>query len=384
MSKEIKYIGFYNLSDSNIKRAAALSAINKMDYICDAINNASYKVHLVSPSWIIETTSVPKYQKKSEIKINENKRLTISPSFSSSNKFTGYIKIIFSLTWLFFWLILNVKREEIILVYHSPLLALPLIWAKKIKKFKIVLEVEEIYGEVWTIKKILSRWEKKLIQKSDSYIAVSDVLAEILGNKVKAVVYGNYSIPEVKSKILDNGKINIIYAGAIDYVRGGAYNAVRCVKFLPDNYKMHLCGYGDSNSIIKLKQMIAQINIEMSKEACEFHGEIPDNKFSEFLYDFQIAINPQKEGQNMDTLFPSKIIKYLAHNLRVVSTRIKSVNQSAIAPLISFSSDDTPESFAKAILQLDLNKDYNSQNFIREIDRKFANQIKDLLESNEA
>jgi hypothetical protein len=379
MQKEIKYVGFYDLSNSTVKRASALSAINKMDYICDSINKAGYRVHLISPSWFIDSSRHIKYQKKTETKISEYKKLTLVSSFKTSNKYTEYFKIFYTLIWLFFWLIINVKKGEKILVYHSPWLTLPLLWAKKIKRFIIVLEVEEIYGKVWTIKNILSQWEKKIIEKSDSYIAVSDVLADILGDKVKAIVYGNYSISNWENNQKNNDFVNIIYAGAIDYVRGGAYNAVRCAEFLPSNYKMHLCGYGDSNSVIELKQMIAAINIELSREACVFHGEIPDSKFSEFLNNFAIAINPQKGGQNMDTLFPSKIIKYLSHNLRVVSTRIKSIDKSSVASLISFSSNETPESFAKAILQIDLNSEYDSRKIIKNLDGKFIKNLRELF-----
>ena len=50
--KEIKYIGFYNPPYSKTKRAGALSAINKMDYIATAIHEAGFEVHLVSPSWM--------------------------------------------------------------------------------------------------------------------------------------------------------------------------------------------------------------------------------------------------------------------------------------------------------------------------------------------
>jgi hypothetical protein len=70
----------------------------------------------------------------------------------------------------------------------------------------------------------------------------------------------------------------------------------------------------------------------------------------------------------MDTLFLSKIIKYLSHNLRVVSTRIKSIDKSSVASLISFSIDETPKSFAKAILQIDLNSEFDSRKIIENID----------------
>jgi len=381
MNKEIKYIGFYDIAETKNNRVATIAATNKMDYICTAINRAGFDVHLISPSWFGISDSKAKYASQTTLQLSPKKRITFCPSYNTKSKWGLYIKIIFTLIWLFFWLLFNVRRDEKILVYHVQWLSLPIRWAKKIKGFKLILEVEEIYGQVWKNKALLQKWEQKLIKDADYFIAVSDVLAEILGERVKAIIYGNYSLPDFQANFIKTDTINVIYAGSIDHTKGGAYNAVKCANLLPENYKIHICGFGDADSILELEQEIMKVNAEQSREACLFHGLIPDNQFSDFLHSCQIAINPQQDGENMTTLFPSKIIKYLAHNLRVVSTRIKSIDKSSIAPLISFSENDQPEAIVKTILDLDINSKYNSREILRKLDIKFITLIQKLLEN---
>jgi len=379
--KEVKYIGFYDLPESEYRRVSTLAATNKMDYICDAINRAGFNVHLVSPSWYDDDAYNAKFKTQTTLQLNEQKRVTFCPSYGTKKRWFRNLKIIFTLLWLFFWLIMHVRRNEKIIVYHVQWLYLPIRWAKILIGFKLILEVEEIYGKVWKNKEILQIWEQKLLKLADYYIAVSEVLAEILGDKVKVIIYGNYSIPNIQIHSNNNGKINVVYAGSIDHTKGGAYNAIKCVRFLPDNYMLHICGFGKKASVNELEQQISKINKELSRETCKYHGIIPDEQFSDFLQSCQIALNPQYDGENMTTLFPSKIIKYLSHNLRVVSTRIKSIHESPFASLIVFSETDTPESIALAIMNIHFDEDYNSISLIRSLDVKFVNEIKVTLES---
>ena len=39
MDKKIKFIGFYDIDELSQKRMSALSAINKMNYVIDTLNN---------------------------------------------------------------------------------------------------------------------------------------------------------------------------------------------------------------------------------------------------------------------------------------------------------------------------------------------------------
>jgi hypothetical protein len=379
LRREIKYIGFYDIPRKNDKRVSNIAAINKMDYICDAINRAGFAVEIVSPSWLEDSDCNFKYLPQTSLKLNDQKRITFCPSFRTKSKWSRNFKIVFTLIWLFFWLIKHVNRNEKLLVYHVQWLSLPIRWAKRIKRFELILEVEEIYGLVWTNKKILNIWEQRFITDANHFIAVSEVLAELLGNKVKIILYGNYNVSQLDFSHRYNEKINVVYAGSIDATKGGAVNAVRCVEFLPKDYVIHILGTGNIYSVEKLSNDIIQINKKLEREACIYHGLKTGYEFDELMNNFSIGINPQFEGAYMATAFPSKIIKYLSYNLRVVSTRIRSVDKSKIAPLITFAKNDTPESIAIAIKNIDLTSKFDSSKVLRQLDRNFVHEIRNLL-----
>jgi len=177
-----------------------------------------------------------------------------------------------------------------------------------------------------------------------------------------------------------NDKINVVYAGSIDSTKGGAENSVRCIEFLSEDYVIHILGNGNSQSVEKLTFGINQINNKLGREACIYHGLKIGYEFDEIMSRFSIGINPQFDGAYMATAFPSKIIKYLSYNLRVVSTRIKSVDKSNIAPLITFADNDTPESIALAIKQIDLNSNFDGTEVLNRLDKNFIRDIKNLFD----
>jgi hypothetical protein len=114
---EIKYIGFYSLHELEFERRACnLAAMNKMDYICSAINRAGYSVNIVSPSWSANKSGLYRGRK---IGVNENKTITLCPTFGAHNKILRALCVIYSLCWLFIYLLLHVKRNEKVLAYHS-------------------------------------------------------------------------------------------------------------------------------------------------------------------------------------------------------------------------------------------------------------------------
>lgn len=381
MRKEIKYIGFYDLTESKVKRVANLAAINKMDYIADAIQQAGYDVHIISPSWSADDDTTAGFHRKETIQICPGKKVTFCPTFNTNNKITRNIKIIYTLFWLFFWLLKNTKANEKILLYHVQWLSLPIRWVKKMKHFQLILEVEEFYNQIWKNKGILHKWEQKLIDNADKYIVVSDVLANILGSKVQAIVYGNYKVPETKysKSYFDNDKINVVYAGSIDETKGGAITAVECSLLLSEEYLVHVSGHGSESSVKNLIYAIEDVNRKAKRTVCIYHGCLSDNELISFLKHSQIAINPQYSDNKFRFLFPSKIIKYLACNLRVVSTRVESIEKSKIGHLISFSKDDQPESIVNSILSLNLETHFNSAPEIQKLNKEFVQNLEILL-----
>lgn len=374
--RELKYIGFYNDNYFNLheNRNTSLAVKNKMDYICSALTRNNLKVKIISPCWTNNTKGF--FKGKEYIKSNY---ITIKnfATFGSNNKVLQKINKFFIALQLLLYLIINTKRNEEILVYHSLALILPIKIAKKIKNLSLILEVEEIYSTVWKGTYDVDK-EISYINMADKAIFASDQLQNYFKINKSVVVYGSYNYYDKKNfnkKLKKN--IDIVYAGSIDKIKGGAKNSVLAMNYLPNKYRLHILGFGNNSDIEELKKLINYVNKEKGYECCRYYGSLDGEKYSEFLLNCDIGLNPQKEGEYMDFAFPSKILSYLAHGLEVVSTRIKSVEQSKVASRITFSKNDNPQEIAKSVLSIKIGNQNN--NIVRKLDKKFVSDIYKLL-----
>ena len=202
MQKNIKYIGFYSYKELQYQRIGAQAAINKMDYITQAMIEVGYSVKIISPSWIADSSKNAPFVASKKILESEKKEILFAPSIGTSNKLTRAIKIIFTLVWLFFYLIINTKRDEKIIMYHSPWLAFSVLLAKKIKKFYLILEVEEIYSDVGSLHSYFNHLEQKIFTKADSFLFSTELLAQKIAlERPFIIIYGNYSLVQDKKLV---------------------------------------------------------------------------------------------------------------------------------------------------------------------------------------
>lgn len=380
--KTIKYIGFYDLPTKSNERVSTLSGSNKMDYITEAVIKAGYKVNIVSPSWGVDSLIDKSNLKSKHITINENKYVTLFPTLRTGKGFFKPFKILYSLTYLFFWLLRNVKKNERILVYHSPSLSFPLLAAKTIKSFSILLEVEEIFAEIWKDKFSLEKWEWRLINAADFYICASDLLAQKIGVEKSIVVYGSYNLPEFTEFDSKKTGINLVYAGSIDTVKGGVFKAIESMAYLNEDYYLHICGYGSDDQIKDIVSIINKTNHSLGREVCIFHGKLLGEPFTNILNSCDIALNPQIEGDYMTTAFPSKILTYLSHNLHIVSTNVNSIKASVFAPHINFTKNDSPLEIAESIQNINLDETKNNNQLIINLEMKLVKDLKRLFSIN--
>lgn len=380
MNKEIKYIGFYDLVDSKIQRNSCLAAVNKMNYIANAITRSGMKVQIVSPAWFVDK-SAPNTQKQT-IAVNEDITLILAPSFSTKNKLTNRLKYYFSQLWMFFWLINNVQKNEEIIAYHSLALMRPLYWAKKIKKFNLVYEVEEIYTDVINYGNLKRKSEFNMINYADKYIFCTELLNEKInkGNKPYTIIYGTYKGEEDRDVKFDDNKIHVVYAGTFDPRKGGALAAATAAEYLDENYHIHIIGFGNKEEEQLLKDKIDEIS---TKTNCivTYDGIYRDEEYIRFLQKCHIGLSTQTpNGEYNDTSFPSKVLSYMANGLRVVSIRIKALEKAEISDLLYYYDKDDPREVANAIKNIDLSDRYNSREKIRALDSKFKQEIKKLME----
>jgi len=377
MNKEIKYIGFYDLQDSKVKRNISLAATNKMDYICDSLNNLGYNVHIVSPSYSTEKNT--KFNKKEEKVISKNKFLTVFASFGSKNKFYLLLNILISNISLFFWLFKNIKKNETIIVYHSIWLSLPIRVVKLFKQFNYILELEEIYSDISHKNILLRNFESSLIYNAFSYVLVSEELKKKIGkNKISIIIYGGYKQQQYLTTPIDDGKIHLVYSGTIDSETLSAYNAVEATRHLNENYVLHIIGNGEIdklNNLIKLVQKDTDCKII-------YDGVKINKEYIIYIQRCHIGLNTRTmTGKFLSTSFPSKIPSYISLGINVISSDIKIVRDSPFGDLISYYSEDTPFAIAEAIKKATIFSSEVLQERVKDLDREFLKELKFLLEN---
>jgi hypothetical protein len=382
--KQVLYIGFYsNESREKIRRYSTPSAVNKMDYIANVFKRLDCDIQIVSPSWLIYKSNHLKYVPSNTRYNNSGITIKYSPSFTSNNKILNILSRFFSLLWLSLYLFKNTKKDTIVTLYHSASLYFPVLYAKKFRHFKLILEIEEIYHLFTKTKK---KHENALFSLADGYLFSNKRIKNYFINdsdkkKPFAVINGVYNIRKSLSiKNKENDFVKVVFAGNIELTRKGAFNTVSCAKYLNDKYLVYIIGFGEKNDIKKLIKEIKKTNNFLGYEKCKYLGVKHGKDYDDFLSSCDIAINPQEANENyMQFAFPSKVISYLCYNLKTVSTKLQTIEDSEFADLITLVQTPTPEKFANAIMQLKLNKPFDASDRIKKADFNFLNDLKQLI-----
>lgn len=383
MNKEIKYVGFYDTyENSQENREYTLSATNKMDYISATLNKLGYKILIVSPSW----TKNKQFHKGKIIKLYDDISLKLFSTLPWGNKIQKALSLIYGDLLLFFYLITKVNRNETILVYHSLWLRSIVRFAKKIKKFKVILEVEEIYQDVVSCSKYTRKEEYKNFVSANGYILSTTLLINKLNiaNKPYIIVNGTYQVVDDQKCKFNDGMIHVVYAGTFDSRKGGGVAAVAAAEYLPKNYHLHIIGFGSKEDTNDLLIKIQEIS-KKSEAIITYDGLLSGEDYIRFLQKCDIGLSTQipSAGYN-DTSFPSKILSYMSNGLRVVTVRIKAVELSTIGNAVYYYEEQTPESIAKTIMSINIDEYYDSRALIKKLDVQFTESMKKLLENKNA
>jgi hypothetical protein len=359
------------------------SSFPKIRYVSETIKKLGYKVNIVS-SCSIKKKGIFLGRSFAIDDLEVHRYFT---SFKTAIGLINKISILFTFAQLIHYCLFCVKKNEPILIYHSLYYLRPLKIVHKLKKCKFILEVEEIYSCFSNKTKRYYQSEIAFINTASAYLLVNDLIDEKINRKNKPAIisYGNYSIPNVISAQLCNrSHINIVYAGVIENIRKAAFIAVDSMRFLDDNYRLHILGFGNDKDIAALKERLNEINAVCGDVRVIFHGYKSGDTYYSFLQSCDIALSCHTYKRDMpessDYQFPSKIITYLANGLRVVSSKIRCVEKSKIGNIIYFYDDDSAKEIAKTILSINISENYDSRKLVKELDDYFSQEMKKLLE----
>ena len=138
--RKIKILAHYNASESGQNRYKAPSACTKLEYIMDAISNNDMEIEVISASNSIDVS----YPFK-RISVTDRITLILLKALKRGGWLVNKFSTIFFHINLLFYLIFNIKKDDVLLVYHSLILMRMVYLVKKIKRCKLILEIEEIF-----------------------------------------------------------------------------------------------------------------------------------------------------------------------------------------------------------------------------------------------
>ena len=375
---KIKYVGFYDLNlYAQENRNSFLSATNKMDYIAEVFSQIGLDVEIVSPSWTKHNSG---YYPGRKTQISDKIYHTCGPTFGAKSRILRYFKKIFSWIWLIFYLLKNTTKNDVLVVYHSTAIIFPIMFFHKLRKNPLILEVEEIYQDVNEFPNYIKRKEYNFFKIADKYIFPTNLLNQKINtrNKPYTIIHGTYKVEDNKNLKFDDNKIHVVYAGTFDPRKGGAL-AAAAAEFLPENYHVHIIGFGSRQQVLQLKEKIKRIN-KISKAKVTYDGLLKGEDYINFLQKCHIGLSTQiPEAKYNDTSFPSKILSYMANGLKVVTIRIKSIEESAIGNDVFYYNEQNPKSIAEVIKNINLNVPYDSRSIIADLNMKFEKDLRKLL-----
>lgn len=364
-------VNYHGCSDLNRYRDNSPAADTKTDYIISVLNRLGYSVDNISLAASSKSNYIQSYTDK-----RGNNTYHYFASLGTSKFIPRAINRFFMKLQFLFWCLLNIKRDEQIIVYHSLGYASFFLKLKRLKSIRIIGEIEEIYQDVCKPSKSRCDNEFRFIEKCDKYIFPTQLLDKKVNRNAKPslIIHGVYKRELITENKFSDGKIHVVYGGTLDINKGGAA-AAAAAEYLPNNYHIHICGFGSPEKIIAL---ISDIK-KRSKAMISFEGEIKGRDYNRFIQKCHIGLCTQNPHAAFNsTSFPSKVLMYLSNGLKVVSIRIPAVEQSAIANYLTFYDKQTPRDIANAILQANELKS-PSNDFLTSLDNEFCSGINNLI-----
>lgn len=219
---KVIYLGYYN-SVMNVRNCSP-AATTMMDYVAEAIDGLGYKVTIVSPASCNKKNPFV-IEKKDEVEI------IYLPTYGETHFiFMKLIRYISKQRQLIQLLENMIDDNTILLVYHSMLYINILKRLRKRKKFRMILQVNEIYSDVKD-----DKWKRKTelawINSADAYMFSTDLLSSEIVDKRKPylVCLGTYK-EELVLEGNNKGKeeVHVIYAGTFDSTKGGVQCCLQC------------------------------------------------------------------------------------------------------------------------------------------------------------
>lgn len=371
----MKYFGYYN-NGLDEKRTRMPAADGKMSYIAETLAGIDeLEIISMSGTYTMETVRKAEYS-------TDYGKVRFFTSLSKRGVLSRALSALYLKYQLWNYCLKHVDKGETIVVYHSLGYQRDLYWLKRIKRFKMVLEMEEVYSDVNGASRRQRDKELFYAGAADAYVFPTQLLDELVNTEKKpsVIVHGTYRVEPDRGYKFDDGKIHSVYAGTLDPRKGGA-TAAAAAEHLPENYHVHILGFGSEKQIEDMKKLTQEIS-RKGKAVVTYDGLLSGEEYIRFIQACNIGLSTQNlDAAFNGTSFPSKVLSYMANGLRVVSVRIKAIETSTVGDIITYYDEQTPGCIANAIMSVDMSRPYDSRKRIAELDEQFQKDLRQLIEA---
>ena len=372
----VYYVGFFDFQDSLVQRKYIVSATNKMEYIAGVVNSLGYSSEIVSLS----------LSNKKGFAFHRARRVEkegICALFFPTVDFPFYISSIKN-AWrclcVLFWGLFHLRREDVVLSYHTTSkTSNVLLLLRRLIGYRLLLEVEEVYSDVANVSLRVRKREFNAFSNCDGFIFSTELLEEKLNSHHKpyVIIYGTYKVAKEEQSPKPDDVIHVIYAGTFDQRKGGA-SAATAARYLPKNYKVHICGFGKPAEEEFMKQLVHQLQVDGCN--IQYDGLLKGASYIGLLQKCSIGLSTQDPSAKFNnTSFPSKILSYLANGLSVVSIRLDAVERSKIGKNVHYYDVQTPEAIAESIMSVEPNQSTHNRALISSLDISFREELDRLI-----
>lgn len=374
----IYYLGHYSCEQiASEYRRVAPPAKNKMGYILSVLSKVSKNhITVVSPC----ETELRRYVKGGTHNLTDNMILKTFGSFRGRNRLLRGVGYLWVNLQAFLYLLGRVKSNDTVIVYHSLSLMKMVKVVRWIKKFSLIIEVEELYSDVKE-DAALRKKELEYLQIADKYIMITELLNKEVNLRSKPMIisHGTYQVVPNHGRKFKDGKIHVVYAGSFNPIKGGAFSAIEAAEFLDEGFVLHILGKGTDADTTNIIEKIRQVS---SKTKCQivYDGYKTGMDFDSFIQSCHIGLSTQQpDGKYNASSFPSKILMYMSNGLHVVSVRIPAVESSVVGDILYYYNCSSALEIAQAIKSVSLENEAGIIRRLNDLNQEFENSLSALL-----
>lgn len=340
------------------------AAEEKIDYLLSCVQRAGHEAQILSACRTEEGRSSRGGVKQ----LRPGITLELLPC-SGGNKWE---------TFLFYYrltlrLLQFVSDGDTLWAYHALPLMVPLRIVRRLRRIRLILETEELYGDVLG-KNWIRRRELAFFKTADGFLVPSRELDRLIsaGDRPRVICHGAYVPAQAREKT-QNGTVHVVYAGSADPGKG-AFSAMEAAAFLPENFHVHILG-------TKTPEIRKVLNRVKPRCMLTHHGSLDHGACRAFLRSCHIGLCTQNpEAAFSESAFPSKILTYLSCGLEVVCTPIAAVRGSEVGGMLHYSESSDPEAVARAVLRAAEETGDRGSARLLQLDQSFLPLWKALLE----